>query len=60
MLAWDTAVNDGDSKALDLLYTPDSREKNEHKVLLQKSNHLRSLVRHLPMYPRDVTILKQE
>lgn len=60
MLAWDTAVNDGDSKALDLLYTPDSREKNEHKVLLQKSNHLRSLVRHLPMYPRDVTILKQD
>ncbi len=60
MYAWDRAVNEGDSRALDMLYMSDSRDRSEHKLLLQKAQHLKSLVNHLPMYPRDVSILREE
>ena len=60
MYTWDRAVNEGDARALTELYMPDSKERGQWQPLLQKSHHLRSLVQHLPMYPRDVSILKED
>jgi hypothetical protein len=60
MYAWNKALNEGDARTFDSLYMPDSRDRNEYRPLLQRSPHLKSLIYHLPMYPKDFTILKQD
>lgn len=57
---WNHAIDNGDMQTLNTLYKPDSRSKADRYLLLKKANHLRSLVQHMPVFPRDVSILKQD
>ncbi len=59
MYTWDRAINRGDVKTLTDLYIPDSRDVARQQTLFKKATHLQSLMPHLQMYPRDVTILKE-
>lgn len=57
---WDKAINEGDLKTLSSLYMPDSRVKIDQKSVIQKSTHLKSVLHHVPIQPRDISILKKD
>lgn len=57
---WDKAVNEGDVATLSSLYMPDSRVKIDQKSVVQKAAHLKSVLHHIPIQPRDISILKKD
>ncbi len=60
LYTWDRAASEGDYNTLESLYMPDSRDRKEHKSIIQKAANLKNLGYHFSLYPRDISILKQD